>query len=331
MPNRVITVRLIRAKAEPNTGFLGQVFAKLAKLKEYAPVITGFSTLVLSIASYVYVRGINTEKEERAATQARQEALDVLKETNLVIAEVAPKTTNEASPSKTEAKTKTEGANTARTEVPVRTKEKDPAKMEVAAITLAAYGETALPTIHILLAGSNAIPNMQAFGMLVVHRWMDAGDSDSRQRMLKELSNYAKSDSKASRVGAYKALIEISDQLGPQEDRIVLSLLVDRFGSETGMAETDSAVARIACPLLNNSRYDYSEVRLALQNMANSDAAAHALQSYRTVLKHNLSASSCQTLVRDLEGIKLKDSLASSTLPQELEALKAVASQGCKP
>jgi len=206
--------------------------------------------------------------------------------------------------------------------------EADDPKKEVAAITLAAYGDTALPTIRILLSGSDSKPPMRSFGVLVVQRWMDAGSQSARHHMLCELSSYAKSDSKSLRLGAYKALVEISDQLAPNEDRTVLALLAERFGSTEGAVETDADVAETACRLLN--KFGYSETRTALRNIAHSDAIGTALVSYGNVLTQNLSTDSCQLLLADLNSIELKGPTAPLTLQSQLETLKQDTRLKCK-
>jgi hypothetical protein len=195
-------------------------------------------------------------------------------------------------------------------------------KKEIAVITIADSGETALPAVRALLSGS---ADMRDFGIKVVQRWMDAGEPAARARLLKELSAFARSSSIALRQAAYSALREIHTVLEPDEKRVVTVLLIERFGSPDHMLETDAGVAQIACPLLSN--LTYAESRLPLRNIANSGnsaAAKQALLTYQVTVK-NLPAASCQTLVADLSSLQLptEDSSLADLLSNRKDEAKA--------
>jgi hypothetical protein len=272
-PIRVILEQPSAAPAPPTprSGF--------TKLKDAAPLITGFGTLLLSVVSFSYVHGLDREKAAIAAADLRQKALAALSEP-------------------------------------------DATKRDIAAITLAAYGDVALPAIRVLLSGSPENPAMREFGVQVTQRWMDAGNSTQRARLIGALSEYARSSSLASREGAYTALKKISAVLTMDEKRQVLALLVERFGSGNPR-ETAASVALIACPLLN--QYRYSETRLALLNIAAMpDATQQALESYRTVHNTRPDAETCRALLDDLRKVKVAD-----TFQQHLVTLTGDVQGGC--
>jgi hypothetical protein len=151
---------------------------------------------------------------------------------------------------------------------------------------------------------------MRAFGVQVVQSWMDAGNAAQRDRLIKELSEHARSPSVASREGSYTALKEITNILTPRESRTVLALLLERFG-KSPPAEDTASVALLACPLLN--QYSYTETRVALRNIiAIRGATGQALESYRTLLtmlKTVRDPKTCWAMVGDLKQIRLDGEL----------------------
>ena len=241
-------------------------------MKDTGPVLTGIGTLLLSAVSFYYVHTMDEQKQaldrEKTATE----------ETNLRLKALEAFDNN------------------------------DPSKQEIAAITLAAYGKSSLPSLRLLLGGSvdPAISTkMQSFGRLAANRWMDAGDADARMQLLDELSDFARADKNDHlRFGAYQALTGISSGLSNSEEDVVANLLVERFGAGDRPIETSSEVADAACPLLNGCAY--GRCRVALRNLAVTFESDQALQSYGTILVS--SPESCSVLLTDLEYVRQKSS-----------------------
>jgi len=194
--------------------------------------------------------------------------------------------------------------------------EKDAAKQEVAAITMADYGESALPTLRVLLSGSDPL---SSFGKLVVQKWMDGRAPAERARLLQELAAYARSRNNRLRLNAYSSLASIGKVLTAEEARGLLPLFMERFGS-TPMWETDPYVARAACPLLNLPAFDYANIRTPLRHIAQSGPAVTdvARETYASVLTRSSPADACGILA-DVAG-----------LPQAYDAVKEFARSKCK-
>lgn len=239
----------------------------LSQLKEIGPLITGIGTLLLSIVSFYYVHTLDVAKEQEAALKMRQDAI-----------------TKAVQPT---------------------TKVDDPQR-DVAAMTLASYGQASLPTIRVLLSGSQPNPQMRQFGIQVVKRWMDAGDPAARSEMIMALSANATSSSLSLRQGSYAAILEIFNDLGAEEKQAILRLLNERFGSGDSPLEKNSETAKTAAILLGN--FPYADGRTALRNIARDfdpQVSLQALDSYSYLLNHDTSPGLCALMLQDLNELKL--------------------------
>ena len=234
-------------------------------MKDVGPVLTGIGTLLLSAVSAYYVHTMDKQKQALDAEKAAIEA------TNLHLKAV-------------------------------EAFDQDPTKREIAAITLAAYGKSSLPTLRIILLGGGSADSkvskpMRDFAEAVAARLMDAGDPDTRRLLLSELRDLARAYTVPPRFEAFETLQKISPSLSASETDLVDELLIERFGTGT---EKSQFVADTACPLI--SKCPFERCRSALRNMA-SLSANQCIEAYRTILGSNLPEDSCSMLLADLNSV----------------------------